>query len=117
LSCGDAVSSTVPGVTAPDATGPSRATIGPHHAPRHPGQVARRVLVRRNIVTDAQTAQPAAAVQAALQTGAPFPARRAGARMFPPPVASRCSENGTSPGRGGKAPSVHYSILVNLWLS
>ena len=59
------VSSTVPGVTEPDATGPSPAT-------RHAGQVVRRVLLRRNIVIDAETAQlVAAAVQAALQAGAP----------------------------------------------
>ena len=66
------LSFTVPGVTEPDATGPSPATIGPHDAPPHAGQVVRRVLLRRNIVIDAETAQlVAAAVQAALQTGAP----------------------------------------------
>ena len=41
---------------------------GPQDAPRHAGQVVRRVLLRRNIVIDAETAQlVAAAVQAALQ--------------------------------------------------
>jgi hypothetical protein len=41
--------------------------IGPHDAPLHAGQVVRRVLLRRNIVIDAETAQlVAAAVQAAL---------------------------------------------------
>jgi hypothetical protein len=46
--------------------------IGPQDAPRHAGQVVRRVLLRRNIAIDAQTAQlVAAAVQAALQAGAP----------------------------------------------
>jgi hypothetical protein len=40
--------------------------------PRHAGQVVRRVLLRRNIAVDAETAQlVAAAVQAALQAGAP----------------------------------------------
>ena len=40
----------------------------PQDAPRHAGQVVRRVLLRRNIVIDAETAQlVAAAVQAALQ--------------------------------------------------
>jgi len=44
-------------------------------APRHAGQVVRRVLLRRNIAIDAETAQlVAAAVQAALQ--APAPSRR-----------------------------------------
>ncbi len=44
----------------------------PRDAPRHAGQVVRRVLLRRNIVIDAETAQlVAAAVQAALQAGAP----------------------------------------------
>ena len=44
---------------------------GPRDAPRHAGQVVRRVLLRRNIVIDAETAQlVAAAVQAALQAGA-----------------------------------------------
>jgi len=42
---------------------------------RHVGHVVRRVLLRRNIVIDAETAQlVAAAVQAALQAGAPTPA-------------------------------------------
>ena len=66
------VSSTVPGVTEPDATGPSPAAIGPDDAPRHAGQVVRRVLLRWTIVIDAETAQlVVAAVQAALQAGAP----------------------------------------------
>ena len=44
----------------------------PQDAPGHAGQVVRRVLLRRNIVIDAETAQlVAAAVQAALQAGTP----------------------------------------------
>ena len=64
----------------------------PQDAPRHAGQVVRRVLLRRNIAIDAETAQLVAdAVQAALQTGAPSrPPRRR--RAFPPPTASRCSD-------------------------
>jgi hypothetical protein len=59
-------------VPEPAATGPSPAAIGPRAAPPHAGQVVRRVLLRRNIVIDAETAQlVAAAVQAALQAGAP----------------------------------------------
>ena len=48
--------------------------------PRHAGQVVRRVLLRQNIVIDAETAHlAAAAVQAALQAGAPrLPRRRPG---------------------------------------
>ena len=43
----------------------------PRDAPRHAGQVVRRVLLRRNIAIDPETAQlVAAAVQAALQTSA-----------------------------------------------
>ena len=58
----------------------------------HAGRVVRRVLLRRNIAIDPETAQlVAAAVQAALQAGKP-PGRRVGARVFPPPTASRCSE-------------------------
>ena len=51
---------------------------GPQDAPRHAGQVFRRVLLRRNIAIDAETAQlVAAAVQAALQPAAPSrPPRR-----------------------------------------
>ena len=48
-------------------------------ATRHAGQVVRRVLLRRNIAVDAETAQlVAAAVQAALQGSAPsrLPRRR-----------------------------------------
>ena len=49
----------------------------PRDAPRHAGQVVRRVLLRRNIVIDAETAQlVAAAVQAVLQAGVPAPSRR-----------------------------------------
>ena len=51
---------------------------GPRDAPRHAGQVVRRVLLRRNIAIDAETAQlVAGAVQAALQPAAPSrPPRR-----------------------------------------
>ena len=71
----------MPGVTEPDATGPSPAIIGPHDAPPHAGQVVRRVLLRRNIVIDAETAQlVAAAVQAALRAGAPSRPPRRGPR-------------------------------------
>jgi hypothetical protein len=50
----------------------------PQDAPRHAGQVVRRVLLRRNIAVDTETAQlVATAVQAALQAGAPSrPPRR-----------------------------------------
>ena len=66
--------------------------IGPQDAPRHAGQVVRRVLLRRNIAVDPETAQlVAAAVQAALQPVRP-PGRHADVRLFPPPTASRCSE-------------------------
>jgi hypothetical protein len=60
----------------PDVTEPA---FGPHDAPPHAGQVVRRVLLRRNIVIDAETAQlVAAAVQAALRAGGPSrPPRRA----------------------------------------
>jgi hypothetical protein len=44
----------------------------PQDPPRHVGHVVRRVLLRRNIAIDAETAQlVAAAVQAALQVDAP----------------------------------------------
>ena len=60
-----------------DAAGPRPVTVSPQDAPRHAGQVVRRVLLRRNIVIDAETAQlVAAAVQAALQAGAPSRPRR-----------------------------------------
>jgi hypothetical protein len=50
--------------------------------PRHAGHVVRRVLLRRNIVIDAETAQlVAAAVQAALQTGASSRPPRRGPRV------------------------------------
>ena len=50
----------------------------PQDTPRHPGQGVRRVLLRRNITIDAETAQlVAAAVQTALQPAAPSrPPRR-----------------------------------------
>jgi len=63
------VSSTVPGVTKPAPV------------PPHVGQVVRRVLLRRNIAVDPETAQlVAAAVQAALQAGAQSRSPRRGPR-------------------------------------
>jgi len=63
----------------------------PRDAPRQAGQVVRRVLLRRNIAVDAETAQlVAAAVQAALQASAPSRRPRR-PRRRPPPTASRCS--------------------------
>ncbi len=54
-----------------------------HDTARHAGQVVRRVLLRRNIAIDAETAQlVAAAVHAALQASPPSrPPRR---RLRPP---------------------------------
>jgi len=58
------------------------ATIGPHDASPHAGQVVRRGLLRRNIVIDTETARlVAAAVQAALQAGAPSRQPRRGRRV------------------------------------
>jgi hypothetical protein len=50
----------------------------PQDPPRHVGHVVRRVLLRRNIAIDAETAQLVAdAVQAALRAGTPSrPPRR-----------------------------------------
>ena len=50
----------------------------PQDAPRHAGQVVRRVLLRRNIAVDPETAQLVAdAVQAVLRPGTPSrPPRR-----------------------------------------
>jgi hypothetical protein len=57
---------------------------GLQDAPRHAGRVVRRVLLRRNIAIDTETAQLVAdAVQAALRTDAPSrPPRRR--RRVPP---------------------------------
>jgi hypothetical protein len=69
-------------VTEPDATGPAPATIGPDAAPLHAGQVVRRMLLRRNIVIDTETAQlVATAVQAALQASPPSRPPRRGPRV------------------------------------
>jgi len=57
---------------------------GPQDATRHAGQVVRRVLLRRNIAIDAETAQlAAAAVQAALQPAAPSRRRQRAAVLIP----------------------------------
>ena len=54
----------------------------PQDPPRHAGRVVRRVLLRRNIAIDAETAQlVAAAVQVALQAGAPSRPPRRGPRV------------------------------------
>ena len=54
---------------------------GLQDASRHAGQVVRRVLLRRNIAVDAETAQlVAAAVEAVFQAGAPSRPPRRGPR-------------------------------------
>ncbi len=64
----------------------------PQDAPRHAGQVVRRVLLRRNIAIDPETALlVAAAVQAALQASTPSRPPRRRPRV-PPSTASRCSD-------------------------
>ena len=65
---------------------------GLQDAPRYAGQVVRRVLLRRNIAIDAETAQLVAdAVQAALRAGPPArPPRRR--RRVPRPAAPLCSD-------------------------
>jgi len=56
----------------------------PQDPPRHAGQVVRRVLLRRNIAIDAETAQlVATAVQAVLQAGTPSQPPRRGPRVPP----------------------------------
>jgi hypothetical protein len=54
----------------------------PQDPPRHAGRVVRRILLRRNITIDAETAQlVAVAVQAALQAGMPSRPPRRGPRV------------------------------------
>ncbi len=72
---------------------------GLQDASRHAGQVVRRVLLRRNIAIDAETAQLVAdAVQAALRAGTP--ARSARRRRRGPP---RTAPHWSVPGRRGLA--------------
>jgi hypothetical protein len=53
-------------------------------APRRAGRVVRRVLLRRNIAVDPETAQlVAAAVQAVLRSGTPSRPPRRGPRVPP----------------------------------
>jgi len=56
----------------------------PQDAPRHAGRVVRRVLLRRNIAVDPETAQLVAdAVRAALLTGEPSRPPRLQRRVSP----------------------------------
>ena len=56
----------------------------PQGPPRHAGHVVRRVLLRRNIAVDSETAQlVVAAVQAVLQAGTPSRPPRRGPRVPP----------------------------------
>ena len=64
---------------------------GLQDAPRHAGQVVRRVLLRRNIVIDPETASLSPPPSRRRSKPVPPPGRRAGARMFLSPTASRCS--------------------------
>ena len=64
----------------------------PQDPPRHAGHVVRRVLLRRNIAIDTETAQlVAAAVQAALQADTPARPPRRGP-CVPLTAANRCSK-------------------------
>ena len=65
---------------------------GPQDPPRHVGRVVRRVLLRRNIAIDTETAQLVAdAVQAALRAGAPSRPPRRDNRV-PPARCGPCSD-------------------------
>ena len=55
----------------------------PQDTPRHAGQVVRRVLLRRNIAIDTETAQPSRPHSAPMRP----PGRRVGVGVFPPPAA------------------------------
>ena len=74
----------------------------PQDESRHAGRVVRRVLLRRNIAIDTETAQLVAnAVQAALRADAPSrPPRQR--RRVPPPAAPPCSDRA---GAGFLAPA------------
>ena len=75
----------------------------PQDAPRHARQVVRRVLRRRNIAIDAETAQlVAAAAQTALRAVRP-PGSRAEGRVFLPPAASGCSDTAAAMARTERA--------------
>ncbi len=65
---------------------------GLQDASRHAGQVVRRVLLRRNIAVDAETAQLVA--DAVRPRSAPVrpPGRRAGVGVFLQPAAPPCSD-------------------------
>ena len=64
--------------------GPYPVTVCPEDVPRHAGRVVRRVLLRRGIAIDAETAQlVAAAVQAALDASAQSRPPRRGPRVPP----------------------------------
>ena len=63
---------------------PHPVTIRPEDVPPHAGRVVLRVLLRRGIAIDAETAQlVAAAVQAALRASAPSQPPRRGPRVPP----------------------------------
>jgi hypothetical protein len=64
----------------------------PQHAPRHAGQVARRVLLRRNIVIDAELRSSWPPPSRRRSNPVRPPSGRAKGRVFLPPAASGCSD-------------------------
>jgi hypothetical protein len=80
----------------------------PQDAPRHAGQVVRRVLLRRNIAVDAETAQLVADAVRPRSSPPRPPGRHAGAGAAPPPAASRCSD----PGTGARRPGVRRERVM-----
>ena len=85
-----------PGVTEP--------AIGPHDASPHAGQVVRRGLLRRNIVIDARPRGSSPPPSRPRSRRVRLPGRRAGPGVFPRPIASRCSDNGSCPDRKARQP-------------
>jgi hypothetical protein len=72
---------------------------GPQDTPRHAAQVVRRVLLRRNIAIDAETAQLVPPPSRPRSSPLRPPGHHADAHAAPPPGASRCSDSAPAPGR------------------
>jgi hypothetical protein len=65
----------------------------PRDAARHAGQVVRRVLLRRNIAIDAETAASSPTPSRPHSSPSRPPGHHADARATPPPAASRCPDS------------------------
>ena len=103
----------VHGMTAiPDAAGPRPAAAGPQDAPPHAGQVVRRVLLRRDIVIDPETATRRCRRPGRAPSRCAFPASAPGRACSRRRLRAAVLITAQARAEGDKAPCSRYATLA-----